>query len=52
MNNSELCFINKYIVKEKKIYIRVLNLKERSILRFLYNINSLIKAEKEYFYLT
>jgi hypothetical protein len=45
MNNTELDFINKYIVKEKKerLIYEFSNLKEKAILRFSHNINCLIK---------
>ena len=47
MNNTELDFINKYIVKEKKerLIYEFSNLKEKAILRFSHNINCLIKRD-------
>ena len=45
INNIELNFINKYIVKEKKerLIYEFSNLKEKAILRFSHNINCIIK---------
>ena len=45
INNTELDFINKYIVKEKKerLIYEFSNLKEKAILRFSHNIDCLIK---------
>ena len=49
MNNTELDFINKYIVKEKKerLIYEFSNLKEKAILRFSHDINKYIKKNKK-----